>query len=280
MLMLLSDVIIVLSRPAEAGNVGAVCRAMKNMGLTRLRLAAPDFTAPGAFSEGGDPELQDRGSLSEAGFGYGGNLAIIQARAVHAKDVWEEAETFDSLAGAVEDCALVIGATRRRGRHRKRITMTPSQVADFLKEHPGPAALVFGNERTGLEDEELGLCNLASHIPASDEFPSLNLSHAVMVYAYELFKALACPLENSRQIAVKGHWVPLDQASIETLVREITGKLRNLGFYKKRGREEQERFFRDLFSRSGMTEWEGSYFSSIITKAARLGSQQESENIP
>jgi len=278
MLMLLSDVIIVLSRPAEAGNVGAVCRAMKNMGLSRLRLATPDFTVSNAFSKDGDgeAEIRDQGSLSEAGFGYGGNLAIIQARAVHAKDVWEGAETFDSLAGAVKDCGLVIGTTRRRGRHRKRLTMTPAEIAAFLKGHPGPVALVFGNERTGLEDEELELCNLASHIPANDAFPSLNLSHAVMVYAYELFKALACPEED----AVKGQWVPLDQKSIETLVREITDNLRDLGFYKKRGREEQERFFRDLFSRSGLTEWEGSYFSSIIIKAARLGSQQETENIP
>jgi len=268
--MLLSDVIIVLSRPAEAGNVGAVCRAMKNMGLSRLRLAAPDFTVPGAFSkaDAGDAEIQDQGSLSEAGFGYGGNLAVIQARAVHAKDVWEGAETFGSLAGAVKDCGVVIGTTRRRGRRRKQITMTPAETAAFLKGHPGPAALVFGNERTGLEDEELGLCNLASHIPADAAFPSLNLSHAVMIYAYELFKALACPEDG----AVKGQWVPLDQEAIEALVREISDTLRPLGFYKQRGREEQERFFRDLFSRSGLTEREGRYFTKLIVKAARLGS--------
>jgi tRNA/rRNA methyltransferase/tRNA (cytidine32/uridine32-2'-O)-methyltransferase len=282
MLMLLSDVIIVLSRPAEAGNVGAVCRAMKNMGLSRLRLAAPDFTVPGAFPKAGagDAEIRDQGSLSEAGFGYGGNLAVIQARAVHAKDVWEGAETFDSLSGAVKDCGLIIGTTRRRGRHRKQITMTPAETAAFLKGHPGPAALVFGNERTGLEDEELGLCNLASHIPADDAFPSLNLSHAVMIYAYELFKALACPEEDMQQIAaaqltqraVKGQWVPLDQEAIEALVREISDTLRTLGFYKQRGREEQERFFRDLFSRSGLTEREGRYFTKIIVKAARLRS--------
>jgi tRNA/rRNA methyltransferase/tRNA (cytidine32/uridine32-2'-O)-methyltransferase len=259
--MLLSDVMIVLSRPAEAGNVGAVCRAMKNMGLSRLRLAAPDFTV----SDAGE-----QGFLSEAGLGFGGNLAIIQARAVHAKDIWEEAETFASLAEAVKDCSLVIGTTRRRGRHRKQITMTPAEIAAFLKAHPGPAALVFGNERTGLEDEELECCNLASHIPANDAFPSLNLSHAVMVYAYELFKAHGSPEEN----AVKGQWVALDQEAIEVLVREISDNLSNLGFYKKRGRDEQERFFRDLFSRSGMTEWEGSYFSNIIVKAARLGRQQ------
>ena len=252
--MLLSDVIIVLSRPEEAGNVGAVCRAMKNMGLSRLRLAAPDFDAP------------DSPALSEAGFGYGGTTAIIQARAVHAGDLWEKAETFDSLAAAVRDCSVVIGTTRRRGRHRKQITMTPAETAAFLKDRQGQAALVFGNERTGLEDDELALCNFASHIPADEAFPSLNLSHAVQIYCYELFEVLADQSED----AVKGQWVPLGQEAIESLVREVTDNLKALGFYKQRGREEQERFFRDIFSRAALTEKEGRYFGDIIAKAARL----------
>ena len=258
--MLLSDVLIVLSRPERAGNVGAVCRAMKNMGLSRLRLAAPDFS------------LTD--TVSEAGLGFGGELAVIRARAIHAFDVWEKAETFDSVAAAVNDCALVIGTTRRRGRHRKQVTMTPSETAAFLKNHPGPAALVFGNERTGLEDEELELCNFASHIPVDEAFPSLNLSHAVQIYAYELFKTLSCSHTDDVPVdAVKGQWVPLDQAAIETLVKEIMGNLKTLGFYKRLGQKEQERFFRDIFSRSAMTEREGRYFAGIIAKAVRLANK-------
>ncbi|MDR0496591.1 MAG: RNA methyltransferase, partial [Treponema sp.] len=147
--MLLSDVIIVLSRPAEAGNVGAVCRAMKNMGISRLRLVSPEF-------------------------GCGENEGIIQARAIHAAELWEKAETYKTLKEAVKDCTLIIGTTRRRGRHRKQITMTPDETAAFLAGHPGQAALVFGNERTGLEDDELELCNFASHIPVDESFPSLN----------------------------------------------------------------------------------------------------------
>jgi tRNA/rRNA methyltransferase/tRNA (cytidine32/uridine32-2'-O)-methyltransferase len=249
-----SDVIIVLSRPAEAGNAGAVCRAMKNMGLSRLRLVAPEFK-------------DENAALSEAGFGYGGNMAVIKARAVHAGDLWENAESFDTLNAAVRDCSLVIGTTRRRGRHRKQVTMTPRETATFFKDHPGPAALVFGNERTGLEDDELELCNFASHIPADDIFPSLNLSHAVMIYAYELFQAFA----SEEDLTVKGEWVPLDQETINNLVKELTDKLKKLGFYKKPGREEQERFFRDVFSRSGLTEREALYFINTIVKAARMG---------
>ncbi|MDR2619160.1 MAG: hypothetical protein LBC62_09855, partial [Treponema sp.] len=272
--MKLEDVIIVLSRPSEAGNLGAVCRAMKNMGLSRLRLAAPEQEdlAPGKAA-GCFPAPV---TLSEAGFGYGGTEAVIRARAVHAADIWERAETFPSLAGAVRDCALVIGTTRRRGRRRKQATMDPAETAAFLREKPGPAALVFGNERTGLDDRELELCNFASHIPAAGVFPSLNLSHAVQIYAYELFCALFQAQENAgtaeavETAAVKGQWVPMDQEKITALVGGLADSLKSLGFYTRPGREEQERFFRDLFSRACLTEREGRYFAGIIAKAARL----------
>jgi tRNA/rRNA methyltransferase/tRNA (cytidine32/uridine32-2'-O)-methyltransferase len=261
--MLLSDITVVLARPAEAGNVGAVCRAMKNMGLSRLRLAAPEFVLTEASAVSF--------SLSEAGLGYGGNEAVIRARAVHAFDVWENAETFDTLAAAVKDCALVIGTTCRRGRHRKQLTMTPAEIAAFLREHSGQAALVFGNERNGLDEEEIELCNLASHIPAAEVFPSLNLSHAVQIYSYELLKTI------SVVSAVKGQWVPLDQEAIETLVRSVTANFKMLGFYKQSGREEQERFFRDIFSRAAMTEREGQYFAGLISRAARLAMKETGE---
>jgi tRNA/rRNA methyltransferase/tRNA (cytidine32/uridine32-2'-O)-methyltransferase len=248
--MELSEVIIVLSRPAEPGNVGAVCRAMKNMGLSRLRLAAPCFPP-----------------LAEA-------EPVIRARAVHAADVWNQAETFDCLAAATAGCPLVIGTTRRRGRHRKQVTLTPWETAAFLKARPGPAALVFGGERTGLEAGELELCNLASHIPAGGAFPSLNLSHAVQIYAYELFRACACGASpTDGPDPVKGRWVPMDQVQINRLVRELTDKLETLGFYKKPGRKEQEFFLRDLMARAGLNEREGRYLAGVISKAVRLGGE-------
>jgi tRNA/rRNA methyltransferase/tRNA (cytidine32/uridine32-2'-O)-methyltransferase len=129
---------------------------------------------------------------------------------------------------------------------------------------------VFGNERTGLEDQELALCNLASHIPSSDAFPSLNLSHAVQIYAYELFRALAEPAE------AKGHWVPLDRTAIDDLVRQVSGSLERIGFYRQPGREAQERYFRDIFSRAGLTRREADYMEEIFSKAAWLAAKAAS----
>jgi tRNA/rRNA methyltransferase/tRNA (cytidine32/uridine32-2'-O)-methyltransferase len=247
--MYLSDVTIILCRPSEPGNVGAVCRAMKNMGLARLRLVAPARDSP-AFRSGAWEET-------------------LLARTVHAGQVWEEAETFDTLEEAAADLSLVIGTTRRRGHRRKAVTMTPEECASFLQTHPGPAALVFGNERTGLEAEELNLCSLASHIPADEAFPSLNLSHAVQIYAYQLFRALA-----PGPAPPAGSWAPLNRQQLDGLVESVTASLAGLGFYKQKGREEQERFLRDVFARAGLTLNEGRYLGNIFVKAANLAKKQ------
>jgi tRNA/rRNA methyltransferase/tRNA (cytidine32/uridine32-2'-O)-methyltransferase len=254
--MFLSNCVVVLSRVSEPGNVGAVCRAMKNMGLSRLRLAAPE---PGSLDE-----------------------ACIRTRAVHAGEVWEQARTYPDLASAAADCALLVGVTRRRGRRRKTVTMDPRSLAAWLRErfpgNAGPVALVFGNERAGLEDAELDLCNIASHIPASAAFPSLNLSHAVQIYAYELFMAQGGENAAADNAAgpgpVKGEWTPLNRTQVAGLTASITGILAELGFYKHPGREEQTIFLRDLISRAGLTGREGNYLRDIFAKAARLGSMR------
>ncbi|MDR1126737.1 MAG: RNA methyltransferase [Treponema sp.] len=233
--MNLSDVIIVLVRPEESGNVGAVCRAMKNCGLSRLRLIKPCV-------------LDD---------------AVIRARAVHAVDVWDAVDNFDELAPALADCGVVIGVTRRRG-HKRGLSMLPEEAACFVQNRGGTAAFVFGNERTGLEDEELALCGLSSHIPTAEAFPSLNLSHAVQIFAYELFRSLgACR-------PVPGEWTPMDMSKITAAAASITDALALLGFYKQRDRVYQEKFFRDVISRAGLSIKEGNYLVDIFAKAAHL----------
>jgi tRNA/rRNA methyltransferase/tRNA (cytidine32/uridine32-2'-O)-methyltransferase len=271
--MLLPDIVIILCRVSGPENVGAVCRAMKNMGLSRLRIAG---TA--------------RESLDEV---------AIRVRAIHAADIWEGAAFFDTLAEAAADCPLVLGTTRRRGRHRKQASLNPGELAAWLRERPGPAALVFGSERTGLEDSELDLCHIASHIPVSGAFPSLNLSHAVQIYAYELFLALetgpagdvpggeqsgtpggeAAPGEQAAggrtgPAGVKGAWVPLNHGEAAALAGDITNTLANLGFYRHPGREIQERFLRDLICRAGLTVREGKYLADIFAKAGRLARRE------
>jgi tRNA C32,U32 (ribose-2'-O)-methylase TrmJ len=143
--------------------------------------------------------------------------------------------------------------------------MDPRTLAKWLAEQNGTAGIVFGNERTGLDETELNLCNIASHIPVSGKQPSVNLSHAVLIYAYEFF------LELEKPDAVKGEWQAMDQEGITQLTESITNILADVGFYKITDRQMQSRFLRDVISRAGLTESEGGYFRDIIAKAVRLG---------
>jgi tRNA/rRNA methyltransferase/tRNA (cytidine32/uridine32-2'-O)-methyltransferase len=253
--MRLDDIVFVLARPSEPGNIGAVCRAMKNMGLGRLRIAASALD--------GAPPLD--GAPNAAPAITNEALEKLLARAIHAADIWERAKHFDTLRAAVADCAITVGTSRRRGRHRKSSTLTPGELAAFLKDKSGTAAIVFGNERTGLEGEELDLCNIASHIPVDPEFPSINLSHAVQIYAYELHQSLE---ELPRD--VPGKWVAMTAAEIDKQVTVISNALASIGFYKHPCREEQERFLRDLIARAGLSLNEARYLGNIIAKAGRL----------
>jgi tRNA/rRNA methyltransferase/tRNA (cytidine32/uridine32-2'-O)-methyltransferase len=241
--MRLQDIVIVLCRASASGNAGAVCRAMKNMGLSRLRVTG---TPKDAFDG-----------------------TEVAARAVHAFDIWEQAAFFGALPEAVSDCTLVAGTTRRRGRFRKQVSLEPGEFAAWIRDKPGTAALVFGNERTGLEAGELELCSIASHIPVSGDFPSLNLSHAVQIYAYELFRALA-PSAGP----VKGAWTPMTSGEAGELALSISATLGGIGFYRHPGRDIQERFLRDMISRAGLTEREGKYLGDMFAKTARLGDRQ------
>jgi tRNA/rRNA methyltransferase/tRNA (cytidine32/uridine32-2'-O)-methyltransferase len=233
----LQDIRIILCRVSESGNAGAVCRAMKNMGISGLRLVSPDAL----------------------------DIEKIKVIAVHAWDIWENAQIYDNLADATADCSIVIGTTRRRGHHRKSVSMPPRALAAWLAERPGSAALVFGNERTGLDDSELKLCNFASHIPVSGDQPSLNLSHAVQIYAYELFMAL------ETQLPVKGEWQAMNQTKILELTDSIADTLESMGFYKYPGKADRLAFLRDVISRAGLADREGEYLKDIFVKSAKLG---------
>jgi TrmH family RNA methyltransferase len=152
---------IVLVEPQVPGNVGATARAMKNMGLTRLVLVKPWFLK--------HPQAQYMAHGSE--------------------DILEVARVVDTLSEAVADSVLVVGTTRRK-RHSTPI-IDPKQAAVEILDssRSGPVSILFGREDKGLTNEELTWCQILVTIPSSQSQPSLNLSQAVMVMAYELFSA-------------------------------------------------------------------------------------------
>jgi TrmH family RNA methyltransferase len=152
----------VLVRPHYPENVGAVARAMKVMGLTRLALVKPGRIAV--------PEHD-----------------MARKMAVKSADVLGSAERFESLADALSGCAWAYATTSRRGVSN---VLAPRQAAvqtAFAAAEGLSVAFVFGNEKTGLSAEEHALCAEAIRIPIAAEQPSLNLAQAAQILAYELF---------------------------------------------------------------------------------------------
>ncbi|MFT3929512.1 MAG: tRNA/rRNA methyltransferase [Spongiibacteraceae bacterium] len=156
----MADIIFILVKPAVPENVGAAARALKTMGFSRLRIVGSD-----AHRE---------------------KPARILAHA--SNDILDSAETFPDLAAALADIDFSIG-TSAKSRHERRYQLSPAETRAAIENKSAllkRVAIVFGCEESGLSNAELALCDALSSIPLAVEYPSLNLSQAVMLYAYEL----------------------------------------------------------------------------------------------
>lgn len=150
---------IVLVGTSHPGNIGAVARAMKTMGLEHLRLVDPE-----SFPH-----------------------ADATARASGADDVLAQAKRYATLAESVADCHLVIGASARlRSLAWPQLAPRPCGQRMMQEAAVGPVALVFGRERSGLTNDELAFCHYLAHIPANPAYSSLNIAAAVQIFAYEI----------------------------------------------------------------------------------------------
>ena len=233
----MENVVVVLARPGESRNVGAVCRAMANSGASKLRVV---------------------GARADYDDGH------VRALALHAAPVWERAEFFVSVADAVKDCALAAGTTRRRGKKRGKLLL-PEEFAracgKFAHGERAGIAVVFGNERTGLTEEELSECTVGVTIPSADSFASLNLSHAVQIVCYELFRA---------NVALSPGTVPVSLGRLGKTVEAICENLQKIGFFSLNGREDMERFWRNVLSRAAVSEGEARYIEKTFAKMGGL----------
>lgn len=227
---------VVLVEPQTSGNVGSVCRAMKTMGFSRLAIVG---------------RTADYFDLDQ-----------VKTFALHAQDIFAGAVFVESLPEAVTDSIVAAGITRRRGKYRKYFSLLPEQLAGHVAEMgAGTVSLVFGRESDGLTDEELAHCNVAVRIPSSERFPSLNLSHAVQVLTYTLSREYRPSMQAFQAI---------DQQRLLEMSRVVTDSFDEIGFFKQNEKEEVGRFFRDIFSRSGLSESETARLIKMFRKMARL----------
>jgi tRNA/rRNA methyltransferase len=212
----------VLCRPLQAGNVGAAARALKNMGFADLRVVAPIAS------------LQDRAAISMA---------------VHADDVLQNAGIYSDLSSALSDRTITVGTTSRSGGYRS----DPQSLRDAARElicdaSTNRIAIVFGPEDHGLTNDELKLCHRLVTIPASSEYPSMNLAQAVMVTAYELRQAL---LINIDSMAETPELAASDE--VEAMFQRMSEALLAIGFLPEENPDHIMFALRGLFGRSGLT---------------------------
>jgi len=217
----LENVVVVLNEPQNLVNIAGVVRAMKNMGIWRLRLVRPaEFDA-----------------------------WRIGGIAHRSQDVLEGAEILDSLTEALADAVYVVGTTAR-ARTAQRNYARPRDLApkivDYTKE--GVVALLFGREDRGLGNEALDLCHAAAIIPTNPEYSSINLAQAVLLLCYEVFLAAQGeqgPLPRGRRSTR-----PATVEELENTYAALEEGLHRIDFYKAREPESILRTLRTLISRA------------------------------
>ena len=232
---------VVLVRPREAQNVGAVARAMKNMGLARLVVVD---TAP----------------LDEA---------RARTLAVHADDVLAARHVMPTLGAALADCGLVIGTSGRPAAMRDG-GATPRTLASTMLDaaQANEVALVFGPEDHGLALEELKLCQHVVTIPTSDAYGSLNLAQAVLICAYELWNAVAdAPPAPAPARALATH------ARLELMYAKLEAGLHAVSFLQGEEATTTRRRVRRFLGRAALDDEEVQMLLGMARQMSWAGSQ-------
>ena len=232
--------VFVLVRPRQAGNVGAVARALKNCGMGGLRIVAD-----------ADPKT----------------IRAARMMAVHAADVLADARVYPSLADALADCNVAIGTTARGGPYRAG-ARTPRDVAANLcaEARTNRVAIIFGPEDRGLTNDELKNCHRLITIPTDPAYSSLNLAQAVMVVAYELRLAALDAARDTAADDASTDVLPLRRAGaadVDAMFDRLSRALLTIGFLPEDNPDHLMFTLREVFGRAGLSPRELDILSGI-----------------
>jgi len=221
------------------GNIGAVARAMKNMCMSELYLVAPKIFPS----------------------------ADATSRASGADDILASAVLCDTLAEALADCQLVIGASARS----RTITVpeeSPRVCAERLAvEAQGKkVAILFGRENSGLKNHELDLCQTLLHIPSNPEYSSLNVAAAVQLVCYELLMAsgqvVSTPVTPEAPLA--------NSAQMESFFEHLYQALNEIGFINPEKSTSIMRRLRRVYHRAALDTKELDILRGILKKSTAI----------
>ena len=227
---------IVLVGTSHPGNIGSAARAMKTMGLASLYLVAPE-----------------RFPASEA-----------TVMAAGADDLLQQARVVPDVRSAIADCGLVVGTTAR-DRHLPLRALEPRAAALEIAAaaQASEVAILFGAERTGLQNDEIQLCHTLLTIPTGTAYTSLNLAMAVQVVAYEVCLALR---DRGTAEARGGGPVPLASAAdMEKFYVHLEQVLGEVDFNDRTGSGHLMARLRRLFQRTVLDQNEINILRGILT---------------
>lgn len=238
------------------GNIGAVARAMKTMGLKRLSLVDPK-----------------RFPCAEA-----------TARAAGADDVLYEAQVFDTLPKALENCHWVVG-TSARIRSLQWPELTPRECAGKAVAIAGhgsenaddQVALVFGREHSGLTNEELDHCHAVVRIPTAADYRSLNLASAVQIVTYELRTALTSTEQKPNPTGEDAS-DRINASDWEGFYQHLEIALQDIGYYDPAKPKRLMRRLRRLFHRAEPDRAELNILRGILSAAQKTARDDSGEN--
>lgn len=226
---------------SHPGNIGAVARAMKNMGLSRLVLVSPEqFPDPQATW-----------------------------RAVSANDVLESARVVSTLDEAIGDCGFVVGASAKDQRIPWPVLDARRAAGEIsVASNDTEVAILFGREDNGLSNDELQRCNLLLAIPTSNVYSSLNLAMAVQIVAYELHM-LGAVAELPAQSDADWDSPPATQENMERFFVHLEETLGRIGFLNPAAPRQLMPRLRRLYSRLRLDEMELNILRGILTETQK-----------
>ncbi len=195
---------VILVEPQLGENIGMCARAMGNFGLTELRLVKPRDGWPNVHA---------------------------QRSAAGADHILEKVKLFDTLEEALADCNLVFATTARAHYQAKPVVGPEAAAQEMLAPlNAGErVAILFGRERYGLENDEVGLADKIVTFPVNPAFASLNLAQAVLLMGYEWFKhatAGALPFEMQRRS------VPARKEQMQAFFDKLEHELEAVEFFR------------------------------------------------
>ena len=231
----LDNIRVVLVGTLYTGNVGSSCRAMANMGIRNLVLAAPNLQ--NSWEEG-------------------------ERMAVHATDILANRRETATFEEAVEDCVAVVGTTAREGLYRQHVKAPRDCAADILAlAETGPVALVFGREDKGLLNEEIAQCTHLIRIPVDEGYTSINLAQAVLITCYEFFTA------TGRYQPPREKAPPAPQAQKMQLMKNWANMLVEIGCMKPEQTDHFMQGFHRVFSRGVVTKDDAALMLGVARQA-------------